>query len=267
MRKRLLSVVLLVVLLTSLFTACSSQKSEDKSLEEMKAKGKMVLGLDDAFPPMGFKDDTGEIIGFDIDLAKEAAKRLGVELEIKPCVWDNIIMDLNNKNIDIIWNGMTVTDERKEKINFTSSYMKNHQIIIVTGDSAIATKADLEGKVVGLQMGSSSDKALKADKKTLDTLKEVKKFDDNVTALLDLKNGGIDAVVVDEIVGRYYLSKKPGEYKILEENFGEEEYAVGYRKEDESFGKELTRILDEMKKDGTASEISKKWFGSDIVEK
>lgn len=247
--------------------AACNQTAGDTSMNDIKAKGNIVLGLDDNFPPMGFRDETGEITGFDIDLAKEAAKRLGVELKPLPVAWDGIILSLNKKDIDVIWNGLTITEERQKQINFTKPYLENRQIIIVKAGSTLATKADLSGKVVGLQQGSSSASALAADQATSAVLKEVRQFPDNVVALMDLAAGRLDAVVVDEIVGRYYIAKKPGEYQVLADDFGKEAYGVGFRAADKVFGAELDRVLDEMKKDGSAGEISKKWFGEDILVK
>lgn len=249
-------------------TKVENQKpAEAPALNGIKEKGKFVVGLDDSFPPMGFRDEKGEIVGFDIDLAKEAAKRLGVAVEFKPVDWDGVILSLKNKDIDVIWNGLTITESRKEQIAFSKVYIENNQIIVVNGGSSIKSKADLAGKVVGLQMGSSSEEALNSDEKTAKSLKDVKKYSNNTEALLDLKNGRVDAVVVDEIVGRYYIAKKPGEYAVLSENFGKEAYGVGIRKEDSEFREALDKVLDEMKADGTADEISRKWFGEAIVTK
>jgi ABC-type amino acid transport substrate-binding protein len=135
------------------------------------------------------------------------------------------------------------------------------------GSSVVKSKADLKGKVVGIQLGSSSEEALNADESTVKTLKEVRKYENNTEALLDLKNGNIDAVVVDEVVGRYYISKKPDDYEVLEDNFGDEEYGVGIRAEDTEFKTALDKVLNDMKADGTADKISEKWFGKAIVAK
>lgn len=271
MKKKVALLIGAIFITGSLFVGCGSAKNSSKassdSVQVIKEKGKFIVGLDDSFPPMGFRDEKGEIVGFDIDLAKEAAERMGVEVEFKPIDWDGVILSLYNKDIDVIWNGLTITEERKEKIGFTKAYLKNKQIIVTSVDSNIDKKSQLEDKIVGVQMGSSSDEALNKDKEIVESLKEIKKYPNNTDALLDLKSGRIDAVVLDEIVGRYYTSKKEGEYKILKDDFGGEEYGVGYRKEDESFGQALDKILDEMKEDGTADEISNKWFGEAIVEK
>ena len=229
------------------------------------AAAKIVIGLDDHFPPMGFRDEKNTLVGFDIDLAREAAKRLGMEVEFKPIDWSAKESELNGKRIDALWNGLTITEERKKNIGFTSPYLENRQIVVVGANSAVKTKADLAGKVVGVQDGSSAVDAVQKDP-VGGSIKELKKFADNVTALMDLTAGRLDAIVVDEVVGRYYTAKKPGEYVVLEEHFGTEEYGVGTRKDDTELLARLQKAMDEMKKDGAAARISTQWFGKDIVK-
>ena len=266
--KKGLRIIGIIMAITIMFlTGCSKTSTNTSSQKSTNGKEKFIVGLDDNFPPMGFRNEKGEIVGFDIDLATEAAKRMGMTVEFKPVDWDGITMSLRNKDIDVIWNGLTITDKRKQQINFTNAYLQNKQIIVVKEGSKISKKSDLSGMVVGIQMGSSSEEALNGDKDLVKSLKDVRKFADNTQALLDLKNGGIDAVVVDEVVGRYYISKKPGEYKVLDEDLGKEEYGVGVRKEDKDFLEKLDKALDDMKKDGTADKISEKWFGKAIVAK
>ncbi|WP_371372376.1 amino acid ABC transporter substrate-binding protein [Sporomusa aerivorans] len=253
--KKLIAFLMMLVLAGLLVAGCGGAE-----------KKKIVVGLDDNFPPMGFRDDKNNIVGFDVDMAKEAGKRLGMEVEFKPIDWNSKEAELNGKRVDVLWNGLTITEKRKENILFTNAYMENRQIIVVAANSPIKQKTDLAGKVVGAQEGSSSIEAIEKDAATMKSFKELKKFSDNVAALMDLKTGRLDAVVVDEIVGRYYIAKKPGEYSILTENFGSEEYGVGLRKDDKELLAKLQKAMDEMKKDGTAAKISKQWFGDDIVK-
>ena len=216
---------------------------------------------------MGYREQgTNEIIGFDIDLAKEVASRLDVEVEFQPVIWDTIIEELNGGNIDVIWNGLTITPERQEKITFSDPYLDNAQIIVVQKGSPLKTKADLAGKTIGLQGGSSAMNAVKSDAATYETLGEVVEFGSNDEALLDLAAGRLDAVVVDVIVGRYYESQKADVYDVLEEDFGDEEFGVGFRKGDIAFRDMVQKALDEMKADGTGAKISEKWFGTDIMK-
>ena len=229
------------------------------------APAKMVTGPDNNSPPMGFRNEKNELVGFDIDLAKEAAKRLGIEVEFKPIDWSAKEAELNGKRVDALWNGLTITEERKKNIGFTSAYMENHQIIVVPANSTVKAKADLAGKVVGIQDGSSAVDAVQKDP-VAGSFKELKKFGDNVTALMDLTTGRLDAVVLDEVVGRYYTAKKPGEYMVLDEHFGTEEYGVGTRKNDTALLAKLQKAMDDMKADGSAARISTEWFGKDIIK-
>ena len=180
--------------------------ADDKSLETIKSKGKFIVGLDDSYPPMGFRDDKNEIVGFDIDLAKEVAKRMGVEIEFQPIDWDSKELELNAGKIDCIWNGMTITTERVQNMFFTKPYIANQQIIIVPASSGITEKAQLEGKIVGLQKGSSSLEALTSDP-IGQKVKEIVEYPDNVSAYMDLQAGRIDVFVVDSVVGRYVIAQ------------------------------------------------------------
>lgn len=244
---------------TTTADASTSAAAPAASAQAGELPKKIVIGLDDSFPPMGFKNEKNELVGHDIDLAREAATRLGIEVEFKPIDWSAKEAELNGQRVDALWNGMTITEERKKNVAFTKPYMQNHQIIVVTAQSPIKAKADLAGKVVGVQEGSSAVDAIAKDEISKQ-FKEVKKFGDNVAALLDLSTGRLDAVVVDEVVGRYYTSKKPGEYLILGENFGSEDYGVGLRKTDTALLAKLDEVLDAMRADGSAQKIYHKWF-------
>ena len=238
--------VLMVALSAVVLAACSKPDATTPTAAASAPAApapltKIVIGLDDSFPPMGFRDDKAQLVGFDIDLAREAAKRLGAEVEFKPIDWNAKEAELTGKRVDALWNGLTITEERKQNIAFTAPYMENHQIIVVKGDSPIKTKADLAGKLVGVQDGSSAVDAITKDEATAKTFKDLKKYGDNVTALMDLTTGRVEAVVLDEVVGRYYTAKKPGEYAVLDENFGTEEYGVGVRKDDTDLHSTWTR--------------------------
>ena len=145
--------------------------------------------------------------------------------------------------------------------------MNNRQIIMVNKDSDIRTIADLKGKTVGLQLGSSSEKALNTKPEVVKDLKELKKYENNTLALMDLESGRTDAVVIDEIVGRWSMAQKPGVFIVLEEDLGKELYGVGIRKTDGSLKEALDKVLDEIKNDEAGDKISRKWFGENILVK
>ncbi|MGL4107346.1 amino acid ABC transporter substrate-binding protein [Clostridium sp. LP20] len=239
--------------------------SNDKKAVSGMDKDQLVLGFDDTFVPMGFKGDDGEYTGFDIELAKEVSKKLGKDIKLQPIDWTMKESELNNGNIDFIWNGFSITEERKKSVNFSNPYLKNRQVIITLKDSSIKTKEDLKGKNVAAQDQSSAVDAI-GDYKS--NFKELVTFSTNNEALIDLEAGRVDAVVADEILGRYYMKLKgESKYNVLADDFGKEEYAVGIRKDDskllEAFNKAFNEVVDE----GKASEISVKWFGEDIIEK
>lgn len=273
MKKRFLRLALVLVatiLVAGVFSGCS--KNEKKGADQfgkIKENGYVTIGIDDSFVPMGYKDEKGNIVGFDVDLAKETVKRIGLEAKFQPIDWSMKETELNSKNIDLIWNGYTITKERKGKVNFTKPYLENRQVIITLANSNIKTKQDLEGKKVGTQNGSSSLDAINKESEVMALFKggEPILFDTNNEALMDLEAGRTDAVVADEILARYY-TKERGEskYKILQDDFGKEEYGVGVRKQDEELSNKLNNALDEMKKDGTSAKISEKWFGKDIIK-
>lgn len=182
--------------------------SDDDSLDKIKEKGEFILGLDSKFPPMGYEDDDGEIIGYDIDLAKEVCKRMGVELKLQPIIWAQNVNELNAGNIDCIWNGMTINQDRAEKMCLSEPYMNNRQVVITLKDSGITKLSDLEGKTVVLQNGSTASEALDSRADIKSKIKGGKpiEVDNNVLAMYELRNRTSDAVVMDEIVARYYIA-------------------------------------------------------------
>ncbi len=166
----------------------------------------------------------------------------------------------------MIWNGYTITEERKQKVAFSQPYLNNRQVVVTMADSDINTLADLAGKTVAAQAESSAVDAINTKPEIAETFKSLGEFETNDQCLMDLEAGRTDAVVADEVIIRYYVSKKGEEkYKILEEDFGKEEYGIGVRQEDTALLEALNVALDELKENGTTKEISEKWFGSDII--
>lgn len=280
MKKKLVLLVTMALTATLMLTGCGgsdagksnsgdssapTSTNVDASWDTVKDKGEFIMGLDDSFPPMGFRDEKNEISGFDVDVAKEVSSRLGVTLKLQPINWDAKEQELNTGNIDCIWNGFTMTEERKQALSFTKPYMNNRQVLVVKKDAAYTKLADLEGKKLGLQAGSSAADALNASADFKGKLKEVVELDNNMTALMDLEKGGVDAVLMDEVVARYYITIKGKGYKVIDEALATEEYGVGLRKNDVALTEQVQKTLEEMAKDGKLAEISNKWFGKDIT--
>jgi polar amino acid transport system substrate-binding protein len=264
MKKPLYSALCAALCALTLMSFASCAKAGEKSLKSVKDKGKLVLGLDDAFPPMGYRNENNEIVGYDIDLAKEVAKRLKVELVPQPIDWNAKEQELNTGKIDCIWNGFTITDERSKAMAFTKPYLKNAQVLVVKKDAPYKTLADLKGKKVGLQAGSSAADALEGAADFKASLKQVVEFKDNLTALMDLEAKGVDAVVMDLIVANDNIQRSGKPYVVLSESLAPENYGVGFRKDDLALRDAVQAQLEAMAKDGTIATITTKWFGSDI---
>ncbi len=261
----------ILFIISLLFISCnnssSNQKNTDNSLEKVKERGKLVLGLDDTFAPMGFRSTNGEIVGFDIDLAKEVVARIGVELEVTPIDWSSAILALNKGDVDVLWNGLTINESRKRQINFSKPYIKNKLVLVkLSSRDDLNTKEDFRGKVIGVQVGSNAETL---DKDEIGSIaKEVRKYDVNVNAFLDLSAKRIDALAIDSIACEYYINQKDNDFQILYGiELNEEYYGIGFRKNDTALLNEVDRILDDMRADGSATKISEKWFGSDIMVK
>ena len=251
MKKRFLAILTLCFLLAG----CAANPS-DKSEQ-------LIIGVDDTFAPMGFRDENNELVGFDIDLANLIAEKIDIEIEFLPIDWAMKETELNSKNIDMIWNGYTITDKRKEQVNFTTPYLENRQIIIVSADSTITSKADLAGKTLSVQKESSALEAVLKEEALAASLKEGKpvEFDTNIDCFMDLEAGRSDAIVCDEVLARYVMKQRGAEkYRVLEDNFGEEEYGIGVRKSDTELLNQLNNALEECMKDGSYDNLYKKWF-------
>lgn len=265
--KKLFSMLLVAILVLGL-TACGSKDGEDTSLEYIEDRGKLILGLDDSFPPMGFRDDGDNIVGFDVDLARAVAEKLGVELVLQPIKWTAKEHELQTKNIDCIWNGFSITDERKAQLTLSIPYMENSIAMVVVNGSGIETKEDMAGKRLAVQGGSSAEEALNSDanKAFRESLGEVNgSFKDYVTALMDLETGNSDAVLMDSVVANYMINEAGKDFVVLKDNLVAEEYAIGFRKGEEALADAINDALRELKADGTVAKIATEWFGSDIT--
>lgn len=248
--------------------SASSNNADTTKVASAMDKDTLVVGVDDTFAPMGFKDESGEMVGLDVDLAKAVGEKLGKKIEFQTIDWSMKETELNAGNIDFIWNGYTITEERKAQVAFGTPYLKNKQIIITLADSEIYSKADLKDKTVAAQTGSSAVDAIESEPDVLATFKDGKPvtYESNNDVLMDLEAGRVDAAVADEVIVRYYISKKGEEkFRILEEDFGDEEYGVGMRKSDTQLVEAFNKAYAELKEEGKLAEISIKWFGEDIT--
>lgn len=281
MKKRFVSAALAAVMALSM-TACGSSNSaaettaadteaaesqaEETTAEEAKTTdgGTLIVGFDQDFPPMGFVGDDGEYTGFDLELAQEVAKRLGLEYKAQPIAWDSKDMELESGNIDCIWNGFTMTG-REDDYTWTEPYMANQQVFVVANDSDINSQADLAGKIVEVQADSSAEAALKEAPELTATFKELLTTADYNTAFMDLEQGAVDAIAMDVIVAGYQIQQRNADFKILGDSLSAEEYGVGFKKGNTELRDKVQSTLEEMAEDGTLQEVSEKWFGKDVT--
>ena len=282
MKKRLLSAVMASAMVLSL-AACGGAKTETTAAETTAEKkeetttagttaaetaeaagGTLLVGFDQDFPPMGFVGDNGDYTGFDLDLAKEVASRLGLEYKAQPIAWDSKDMELESGNIDCIWNGFTITGREDDYI-WTTPYMANKQVFVVANDSDIKSQADLAGKVVEVQADSSAEAALKENQDLANTFGQLLTTPDYNTAFMDLEQGAVDAVAMDVIVAGYQIKQRNADFKILDDSLSEEEYGVGFKKGNTELRDKVQGALEEMAADGTLAKISDEWFGEDVT--
>jgi polar amino acid transport system substrate-binding protein len=235
----------------------------------MKKDKKVIIGLDDTFVPMGFKDKSGKITGFDVELAKAVFKEYGITAKFQAIDWSMKETELNNGTIDLIWNGYSITDERKEKVAFTDSYMKNDQVLVTPKTANITSFAGMKGKKLGAQEGSSGyDMFTKQPK----ILKDIVADNDATLyasfneAFIDLNAKRIDGLLIDKVYANYYLEQdgKLADYNITKGEFDNEDYAVGARKADKTLVKKINAAFKTLKSNGEFAKISQKWFGEDV---
>ncbi len=252
--KKVVASVMAVATLALAIAGCG--KKDDK---------KFVVGFDQEFPPMGFVADDGSYVGFDLDLAQECAKRMGMEFVAQPIAWDSKDQELKTGNIDCIWNGFTMTDERMDKYTWSDPYIENDQVVVVKNGSGISSLADLAGKTVAVQKDSSGLEALNDNAALKDTFGELVELDSYLQAMMELEVGSVDAIVMDEIVARYEIQTSGKDFAVLDEAVASEQYGVGFLLGNTALRDEVQKTLEEMAADGTMAKISEKWFGSDVT--
>lgn len=265
--KKAIIFFLSAIMVSSLLVGCGSKSTSTQSansLERVKKEGKIKIGLDDSYPPMEFRDEKNNLVGFDIDFANAIGKKLGVEVEFTTTEWKGILLALQSGKFDAIISGLSITEKRKESIAFSEPYVMGGLVIAVKkGNNSIKKLEDLKGKVLACQMGSTGHKAAQ----TMKELKEVKAYDKITEAFNELSIGRIDAVIMDAQVGGYYLAKNPGKFQVLEEKVSEGPMGIGFKKEDKELKEEVQKAVNELKEDGTMSKLSVKWFGFDAYKK
>ncbi len=237
----------------------SSQESADNTAAtagtDAASTGVLIVGFDAGYPPYGFQAEDGSYTGVDIDLATEAASRLGWEVQLEPIDWDAKDALIDSGSINCLWNGFTM-EGREDDYTFSEPYMLNEQVVVVRADSGIKGIEDLEGKIVATQVDSAALDVLEGDMKDVaDTFKELQQLSDYNNAFMQMESGMVDAVACDLSIAQYQLAANPDTYVQLDRALSSEHYAVGFKKGDTDCAEQITKTLKEMYADGTVEKI------------
>ena len=257
---------ILITFLTTFVFLIISQNNEPVLAAGDSNKETFTSGLDDTFAPMGFRDEQGELVGFDIDLSQAVANLLGYTFEYQPIDWSVKEQELNSGNIDMIWNGYGVTPDREKLVLMSDVYIEDTQIIVTKdGTKPIEQLEDLIGKKVTTQSSSTALQIMDAQwpKEVLDGIEDLVLYPNYNNSFQDLDAGRVDAVVVGGVYGNYVVNLRGEEkYNVSLDESAIEPMAIGMRKTDTAFAQEINGALNDLKENGTYEEIYKKWFGS-----
>lgn len=255
-------IILFLISLTLVGCSNSSKRigTNDKTL---------IVGVDDSFVPMGFQKKSGELTGYDIDLARLVGKKIHRKMEFQTIDWSMKETELRNKTIDLIWNGYTKTPERARQVAFTKSYLHNEQVLVVMKSSGINYYKNLTDKSVGVQTSSTGYSDLTEHPQILKNRikkKSAIQYNNIEDGMVDLKSGRIQGFLIDRVFAEYYLKHDPNgnELAILKVPFKSENFAVGLRKSDKKDLKKINKALDELAADGTLNRLNHKWFNENI---
>jgi ABC-type amino acid transport substrate-binding protein len=247
--------------LVMIMTACGTNKvasSGGPTLSAIKSKGEIQIAMEGAYPPYNYINKSNELEGFDVDIAEEIAKRLGVKPVLLPIPWDSMIPALTGKKFDIIVSDMAITDERKKKVDFSEPYFTTGNQLFLPLDSSIKDPADIKGKKIGVTISTTA-----ADMVT-ELGADVKLYKNDFLAFEDMINGRLDGISTDQGVGAQIILERNYKVQAVGDLLNIEKAGIAIRKEDSELREELNNIIAEMQADGTFETISKKWFGKDI---
>ncbi len=272
MKKKLLVLLSVMVLLIGTFamTGCGGADEDtsagDTSWTYIEEKGELIVGLDDTFAPMGFRDEENNLVGFDIDLANAVGEELGVAVKFQPINWDSKELELESKNIDCIWNGMSATPERMESMSLSYKYLNNKIVVMALDENVtVASGEDMANYNIGTQADSAALETMKADPAYDSFAENITEYDTYDQALMDMQAGRVDCIVVDQVLGEYKNSKLQEKMIVCDYDFGDDYYAIGFRAGETELTNKVNDAIKALIDNGTAAEISNNWFGKDIV--
>ena len=263
--KKVIAIAAAALMLLTLLAGCGNNAATPDNGEQTQTKT-FTVGFDAEFPPYGYQDENGEYVGFDLDLAAEVCARNGWELVKKPINWDSKDMELETELIDCIWNGFTING-REDKYTWSTPYVDNIQVVVVGKDSGIASYADLAGKIVAAQAGSSALAALTENEDgsneeniaLAESFEKLVEVPDYNTAFMNLEAGAVDAIAMDIGVAQYQLEQRGDAFVILDGTLAAEQYGIGFKLGNTELRDAVQKTLDEMAADGTFAKIAEKY--------
>ena len=268
MNKRISMLLLALLMLVMGCAACGSSDAngDDTSWEYIQNNGKLIVGLDDTFAPMGFRDAAGNLVGFDIDLANAVGEVLGIAIEFQPIDWTGKEMELSSKRVDCLWNGMSATPARQESMALTDKYL-NNMLKIASFDASINIKsaADLANYTIGIQGDSAALEVVMEHPDYALFAANITEYPTYDEAMLDMQAGRVQVIVIDQVLCDYKNSNLDNKVVYSDFDFGDDFYAIGCRKGEVALAAKLTEALKTLIENGKAAEISQKWFGQDVV--
>lgn len=250
--------------------ACGTSSEKGKEVPSATEKEEVIVGLDDTFVPMGFRDDKGELTGFDVELATKVFETADKKVKFQPIDWSMKETELANGTIDMIWNGYTVTPEREKKVLFTNTYMKNLQVLVTAKTSDITDFEGMKDKKLGAQEGSSGYTTFNDQPEVLKDIvdgQDATLYGSFNEAFIDLEHGRIQGLLIDRVYAEYYLAqaKKTADFNVIDSPFEVEDFAVGVRKDDQALADLINETLIALQENDEFAEISTKWFGEDVT--
>ncbi|RRG18038.1 amino acid ABC transporter substrate-binding protein [Weissella viridescens] len=259
----------LVLLILALIIGGISYRMNHRqdSWHTLQQRKTVVIGIDDTYVPMGFRDKKGHLVGYDVELARAAFKRMGLKPKFQTIDWSMNQTELATGHIDVIWNGYTINAERKKKVAFSKPYHSDRLVLLTKKDAPIKQAADMINKNLAVQSGSSGYDSLNQQPQYLKKYlnRKVIQYDTYDKAINDLQVGRVDAVLIDRDYANYYLTheKLKTPLRTVQTGFPQDEYGVGFRKEDKVLRERVNRELTELKQNGTEAKLARKYFGTD----
>lgn len=236
-----------------------------EQLQTIKDKGVINVGLEGTYPPFSFVDENGKLTGFEVELSEALAKELGVKAKVQPTKWDGILAALESKRLDVVVNQVTISDERKKKYDFSEPYtVSGIQALILkkkAADLNINAAADLAGKKVGVGLGTNYEQWVKQAVPQAD----VRTYEDDPSKFADLRNGRIDAILIDRLAALEY-AQKAKDTELAGAAFSRLESGVALRKGEPELLEAINKAIDKLRADGTLGKLSEKYFGADVTQ-